>query len=257
MIDYEWTFSFPVPSQFIVYRMIHYYLESDGKREILRQKNFYEKAGLTEEDCKVFAEMERNFQQYMLGSHASMLSLYRRISPGKADAVIFYEEKKKEAAQKLQIFLDTGSGFSEENSVKFPIKDRRCMVKMELPGQIQSLRLDPGELRTGIRVCGLYWEDGSSAQFCTNGVSLGENLYYFGTTDPQIQIQRIPKNVGTIEIELEFEDEKETSEKFWNIYQKREQNFRIREAELQKQENVLRTVENSKLWKMYRNVKKV
>ena len=131
------------------------------------------------------------------------------------------------------------------------------MVKMELPGQIQSLRLDPGELRTGIRVCGLYWEDGSSAQFSTNGVSLGENLYYFGATDPRIQIQRIPENVGTIEIELEFEDEKETSEKFWNIYQKREQNFRIREAELQKQENVLRAVENSKLWKMYRNVKKV
>ena len=131
------------------------------------------------------------------------------------------------------------------------------MVKMELPGQIQSLRLDPGDLRTGIRVCGLYWEDGSSAQFSTNGVSLGENLYYFGATDPQIQIQRIPENVGTIEINLEFEDEKETSEKFWNIYQKREQNFRIREAELQKQENVLRAVENSKLWKMYRNVKKV
>ena len=141
--------------------------------------------------------------------------------------------------------------------MKFPIKDRRCIVKMELPGRIQSLRLDPGELRTGIRVCRIHWEDGTSAQFCTNGVSLGENLYYFGAADPQIQIQRIPENVGTIEIELEFEDEKETSEKFWNIYQKREQNFRIRETELQKQENVLRTVENSKLWKMYRNVKKV
>ena len=141
--------------------------------------------------------------------------------------------------------------------MKFQVKDRRCMVKMELPGQIQSLRLDPGELRTGIRVCGIHWEDGTSAQFCTNGDSLGENLYYFGAADPQIQIQKIPENVRTIEIELEFEDEKETSEKFWNIYQKREQNFRIREAELQKKENVLRTVENSKLWKMYRNVKKV
>ena len=95
VIDYEWTFSFPVPSQFIVYRMIHYYLESDGKREVLRQRNFYEKAGLTEEDCKVFAEMERNFQQYMLGSHASMLSLYRRISPGKADAVILDVYKRQ------------------------------------------------------------------------------------------------------------------------------------------------------------------
>ena len=29
VIDYEWTFDFPVPADFILYRMIHYY---SGKR---------------------------------------------------------------------------------------------------------------------------------------------------------------------------------------------------------------------------------
>lgn len=46
VIDYEWTFDFPVPADFILYRMIHYYLESDGKRRVLKDRDFYGKAGI-------------------------------------------------------------------------------------------------------------------------------------------------------------------------------------------------------------------
>lgn len=76
VIDYEWTFFFPIPSQFLVYRLIHYYLESDGKRESLKDLDFYGKAGLTEKDCRVYGEMEKNFQQLYTGkphSHAQPL----------------------------------------------------------------------------------------------------------------------------------------------------------------------------------------
>ena len=45
VIDYEWTFRFPIPADFIQYRMIHYYLESDGKRHVLRTGIFTEKPG--------------------------------------------------------------------------------------------------------------------------------------------------------------------------------------------------------------------
>lgn len=43
VIDYEWTFRFPIPCNFILYRMIHYYLESDGKRAVLRDLDFYKR----------------------------------------------------------------------------------------------------------------------------------------------------------------------------------------------------------------------
>ena len=35
VLDYEWTFFFPVPVGFLVYRALHYYLESAPKRGIL------------------------------------------------------------------------------------------------------------------------------------------------------------------------------------------------------------------------------
>ena len=257
VIDYEWTFTFPVPSQFIVYRMIHYYLESDGKREALRLRNFYEKAGITEKDREIFAEMEKNFQNYMLGNHASMLSLYNRISPGKADGVKFFEEKKMEASRNLQIFMDTGNGYSEEESVKFPVRQRRCRADLKLSAQVQSLRLDPGETRTGIRIRRMLWDNGTPVQFYTGGARLEKNFFYFGADDPQILIRKIPENVKSLEIELEFEDEKETAQKFWSVYQEREKNLRMRETEIHRQEQVIEAVEHSRLWKMYRNIKKL
>ena len=67
VIDYEWTFRFPIPCNFILYRMIHYYLESDGKRAVLRDLDFYKKAGISEKELEIYAEMERNFQKYMEG----------------------------------------------------------------------------------------------------------------------------------------------------------------------------------------------
>lgn len=205
VIDYEWTFFFPVPSNFLVYRMIHYYLESDGKRENLKSRGFYEKAGLTEKECQAYAEMEKNFQKYMLGSHNAMLNLYEKISPGKADAVQFYEEKKLEASQSLQVFWDAGRDFNEADSGKYPIKNKKVYAKVMLPAHTRKLRLDPGELRSGLHIRRMSWSDGTPVKFFTEGCSLGGDTYYFGGEDPQIIIEEIPGKCEFIEIELNLQ----------------------------------------------------
>lgn len=106
VIDYEWTFRFPIPCKYILYRMIHYYLESDGKRRILKELDFYGKAGITDEEMKIFAEMEQNFQKYMEGDHIPLLAMYEEVSPGKVDVLAYYEQIRIAGAErKLQVFL--------------------------------------------------------------------------------------------------------------------------------------------------------
>lgn len=106
VIDYEWTFDFPVPAGFILYRMIHYYLESDGKRRVLKDRDFYGKAGITQEELAVYGEMERNFQKYMQGSHVPLLSMYEDVSPGKVEILPYYEQMRAAGAERrLQVFL--------------------------------------------------------------------------------------------------------------------------------------------------------
>ena len=152
VIDYEWTFAFPVPSQYLVYRMIFYYLELNDKRRVLRNLNFYEKAGITPEDIEIYVEMEHNLQAYILGKHTAMRNMYTQISPGRAEIEDYYREKKDETLENLQIFWDNGKSFNETDSVRYLFKNRKVCVEFKLPENTKMLRLDPGELAKGLKI---------------------------------------------------------------------------------------------------------
>lgn len=152
VIDYEWTFAFPVPSQYLVYRMIFYYLELNDKRRVLRNLNFYEKAGITPEDIEIYVEMEHNLQAYILGKHTAMRNMYTQISPGRAEIEDYYREKKEETLENLQIFWDNGKSFNETDSVRYLFKNRKVCVEFKLPENTKMLRLDPGELAKGLKI---------------------------------------------------------------------------------------------------------
>ena len=77
-----------------------------------------------------------------------------------------------------------------------------------LPAHTRKLRLDPGELRSGLHIRRMSWSDGTPVKFFTEGCSLGGDTYYFGGEDPQIIIEEIPEKAEFIEIDLEFTDEK-------------------------------------------------
>ena len=132
VIDYEWTFTFPVPSQFLVYRMIFYYLELNDKRGILKERDFYEKAGILPEDIEVYVEMEHNFQQYILGEHTAMRNMYAQISPGRVEVEDYYREKKQESLEMLQIFWDNGKSFNEADSVRYLFRNGKIQTEFEL-----------------------------------------------------------------------------------------------------------------------------
>ena len=92
--------------------MIFYYLELNDKRRVLRNLNFYEKAGITPEDIEIYVEMEHNLQAYILGKHTAMRNMYTQISPGRAEIEDYYREKKEETLENLQIFWDNGKSFN-------------------------------------------------------------------------------------------------------------------------------------------------
>ena len=67
VIDYEWTFDFPVPVEFAVFRFLYFYLEAKN-RNCLEQDVFagiYEEAGITGEMKEIFLAMETSFQRYV------------------------------------------------------------------------------------------------------------------------------------------------------------------------------------------------
>ena len=255
VIDYEWSFFFPVPSQFLVYRMLHYYLESDGKRESLKQRDLYKKAGITPDEMQIYAKMEKKFQEYIVGTHTAMQMLYDKISPGKLDAVKLYEEKKLEAIRELQVFWDNGRGFNEEDSVRYAFRNGSIYVRVTLPKDTKGLRMDPGEVRTGLQIQKMNWANGQKVQYRAEGGKLSEEVWYFGGVDPQILIDQIPLDAQALEIEMKLLDERKSGQQFWESYLRRERAIEEVKKELDRKENLIRHVERSIFWKLYRMIK--
>ena len=253
VIDYEWTFDFPVPADFILYRMIHYYLESDGKRRVLKDRDFYGKAGITQEELDVYGEMERNFQKYMQGSHVPLLSMYEDVSPGKVEILPYYEQMRAAGAERrLQVFFDRGKGFSEEDSEVYPMSRTGVSMELEIPDNVKNLRLDPGEVAGGLILRKLVFENDIKADFTTNGFPVGADSYYFGGGDPQFVIGNISEE-KRLRIEIEIMKAQDAGEKFWKSFglvsaEKDEEIRRLKEK--------ISQMENTKVWKLYRSIKK-
>ncbi len=65
IIDYEWTFDFPVPVEFLVFRFLYFYLEAKNRVCPLPSEDIYSKAGITPEMKEIFLAMETAFQHYV------------------------------------------------------------------------------------------------------------------------------------------------------------------------------------------------
>ena len=254
VIDYEWTFRFPIPCKYILYRMIHYYLESDGKRRALKELDFYEKAGITEEEIKVYAEMEKNFQKYMEGNHIPLLSMYEEVSPGKVDVLSYYEKIRVAGAErKLQVFYDKGNDFCEEDSIVLPMERQGVKVEIPIPEGVHRLRLDPGEAAGGLFLKKLTLENTKKTAFSTNGFPIEKHKYYFGTGDPQFIVSDIPEGEHTLRFEVEVMKEQEARDEFWKEFGRVSMQ---REQEIQQLKRQIHEMENTKVWKLYRGIKK-
>lgn len=91
-MDYEWTFEFPVPVNFVIYRTLMYYMEKGALRAALLKEDLYRYAGLTKQEIAQYVRMEACFQQYILGESVPLRQLYRSISVGYVD---FQKEEKR------------------------------------------------------------------------------------------------------------------------------------------------------------------
>ena len=67
VIDYEWTFFFPVPHNFMIYRTLFFFHQEHPRLEALSMEHLLQLAEITPGEAAVYAQMEQAFQQYVTG----------------------------------------------------------------------------------------------------------------------------------------------------------------------------------------------
>jgi O-antigen biosynthesis protein len=113
----------------------------------------------------------------------------------------FNENYKISGNDFLQLFIENGNGFIEEDSIKFPILKNNGIQKFEFDlrnkNNITSLRLDPLNDSCVIKIENLYLlqKDGTKLELMdslfTNSCSSFCGNYFFENIDPQIYFENL------------------------------------------------------------------
>lgn len=231
VLDYEWTFFFPVPVGFMVYRALHYYLEGASRRwdlgEYVKEyakrhpkaenaenapqkagnteisfREFYDYFGISGEMQEIYVRMEQGFQKYKGDGYASVCDLYHAMGKASLPLNGIMQEAER---RRIQVYLDTGQGFSEENSYFIDqVFQQQAYCEIPVPKGTRGVLVDPAFSACILREIELQWEDGSAVSYGTTGFELEKDCYLFDNGDPKIVIDEIPEGRRQIKVSYQI-----------------------------------------------------
>ncbi|MCM1188900.1 MAG: class I SAM-dependent methyltransferase [bacterium] len=197
LIDYEWTFGKPIKTEELAFRAVYCYLLENPAREKINLDLILKELNLSEEDAENYRNQERDFQQFVTGNHVPMTKMrdllgYRMTVPQKW--IGKYADSGD--VNRVQIYEDRGSGFSEEASYFVPEAyqgENRIELKLSVSGEVQTLRIDPSFDSCAVRIEEMTF-NGEAVPFDkkkilqVNGRIARPATLIFPTVDPNICI---------------------------------------------------------------------
>lgn len=86
IIDYEWTFDFDIPLNYVAWRAVFLYFDNKGTAAYKPlEEEIYRELGITDQDRLQYYEMEKSFFTYAKGAYDSLDDLYEQMTPGYID----------------------------------------------------------------------------------------------------------------------------------------------------------------------------
>lgn len=208
VIDYEWTFDFLIPVNYVIYRTLYYYLYGGTHRAPLLKKDLFQKAGISEAEMTEYARMEEQFQRYIRGTHKYLHLMYHHM--GKSNWFpnqLVDTQKEIMSKRAIRIYLDYGNGISEEDSYVVEeslIQTESIEFQIPVTSETRLVRIDPASQKCMVRIHKFVGngKEQYSVSYQTNGEKQGKDTYLFHTTDPQIIIKDIEEGTTALMIHL-------------------------------------------------------
>ncbi|MCD8068959.1 MAG: hypothetical protein LUE87_08750, partial [Lachnospiraceae bacterium] len=154
------------------------------------------------------AEKEQAFQRHSTQNHMSMAELRDAIgNPVVPAAALQQRYTEEQHRNKVQIYVDEGAGFSEENSYFLQEKDWKepfVEIRVEEGEKIKALRLDPAMDYCMVCVKSLKLRGRelslTDKNIKTNGKRISKDTVVFGTQDPNITVGNLDKRLSAREL---------------------------------------------------------
>ena len=196
VIDYEWTKEEMIETKEIAFRSLYCYLLEDEKRNKMDMSFAFELLKITPKEQEEFRKKEMKFQRKVLGRRKAMGEIRELIGEqiwqpaGMADAM-----KRLKGHKQVQIYIDKGTGYSEENSYFLPdsyVGEDEIEINLTAGADIKNLRIDPAMESCVIRIQEMTFNHEplpyqNKRAVTTNGCRAG-NTFIFSTNDPNINL---------------------------------------------------------------------
>ena len=209
IIDYEWMFDFPVPVNFIMWRLIHeLYTHISELPQLCHEDEMMAEFEIGYTDYEIFMKWTMHFVYEYVGCD-TMMPFEQKRMPVSVTDIINREKEKHQMHSK--VYYDLGGGFCEEHTlhVEGKLTGSRFRVEFDLSGieGIQNIRWNPANGHF-LKVKVERLDCGCSARLVPQGVHMtvdGSTTAFF-TTDGFYLIQVMhPEKVDKIVIEGKLE----------------------------------------------------
>ena len=205
-VDYEWTVDEDLPAKEMLYRaLLVYYLEDASRRErcdaMIGQEKLLQRLGIPAQDVQRLTEEEKSFQEHVTGGVTPLGELRAQMGTGVIKPAQLQTEEEKEAVLKtrtltsVQIYVDTGSGYREEESWFIDdVYREEGMISFDIavPADTVKLRVDPALCPCMVLVRGVWLEDEdvtdkANRQLRCSGRRYSNGSMVFTDNDPWIE----------------------------------------------------------------------
>lgn len=208
-IDYEWIFDFVIPYEFVYYRAIYSFFVRYSKNVLgfIDIGTVYDLFGITDEDIKIFQQMDQNFLSYVYGkkyNYNLILSNYKKQA---------FDVKSKFRKNSLytQLYYDLGEGFKSEFCLdkEIDVQDNDVIeIDYILPENVKAIRFDPSLSIISLYLYGIFVEDSNCSIITKNNITSNADVeingyFEFHHNDSQIIISDL-HDLKNIKIKFKF-----------------------------------------------------
>lgn len=220
IIDYEWCMQEKFPVKYILYRAAYafYMRYQDTVSQYYTLAQLLERFGIPEQEAENYYNWNLAFIDYVYDSKYG----YNEILKAYKKKTIEFEQRNLHHENFAQLFIDDGTGFSEENSLYCSLNSGKeyQILEFAVSGRsIQNLRFDPFNVPAVLKIREIQavYTDGNKIHINIqqhNAAAVSTYSYLFENADPQmlldmkeIQTERIEKIVVQMKVTLNnFED---------------------------------------------------
>jgi GT2 family glycosyltransferase len=193
VIDYEWTFPFPIPVNYLFYRNIMYTFLVRGtlNGKSLTEPELCQMFEIFGDEVPEYNMMERNFQHYVVGDDENEDKPVRAIS--------FREFTNGRAeTDKIEIYYGREGEFAEDDKTVISVLNQGEIqtVDIPVPKGVTSMRVDPYPYECILGNVSLTAVSGgkeSDIVYSSNESATDDDGLRFFRSDPQLLIEKIPE----------------------------------------------------------------